>query len=194
MVEKTTLFRSDLFYLSDIGSEQQRKELIKELHQVQKKNPDGVGLSNHGCWRAETPCKDISWLIPDINKLLKEAVDFYSKDDPVFAQVLAYKNIKFNYWANINEPGSRNSVHCHKQSHFSAVYYLQATDTGPIRFINPANIYSDCSSTSAFVRNFEFTARDGDLILWPAWMPHEVETNHSSKERINLVFDIRLVP
>jgi len=194
MVEKTTLFRSELFSLANIGTEEQRKDLIKEIKLIKKNNPAGADMSNYGCWRADAPCKDINWLIPEINKLLKEAVDFYAKEDIIFSQVTEYKNIKFNYWVNVNDPNSRNSVHCHKPAHFSAVYYLQATDTGPLRMINPANIYSDCNPTAPFVRNFEFNPHDGDLILWPAWMPHEVEVNFSKKERINLVFDIRLVP
>jgi Xaa-Pro aminopeptidase len=36
----------------------------------------------------------------------------------------------------------------------------------------------------------ERICQDGDLILWPAWVPHEVETNFSDRERVNIVFDI----
>ena len=37
-----------------------------------------------------------------------------------------------------------------------------------------------------------FTPNDGDLIIWPGWIPHEVEENPASHERINFAFNINL--
>jgi hypothetical protein len=105
-----------------------------------------------------------------------------------------FKKNKFEifYWTNINAPLSRNVLHSHKNSIFSAVYYIQGTDTGALRLINPANTLGDCNRLSPFTRDFYFNPKDRDLILWPAWVPHEVEINESARERINIVFDIKL--
>ena len=32
--------------------------------------------------------------------------------------------------------------------------------------------------------------KDGLLILWPGWVPHEVEENKSDQQRINLAWGI----
>ena len=36
------------------------------------------------------------------------------------------------------------------------------------------------------------TPVEGDLVIWPAWMPHEVETNTSNTQRVNIAFNIKL--
>ena len=83
-------------------------------------------------------------------------------------------------------------MHNHTTAHFSAVYYAQAENTGELRFINPAFTLSNIISTGPFTRDFYMNPSDGDFILWPAWVPHEVETNFSNKDRVNIAFDITL--
>lgn len=184
-----TLFRGDLFAISDVGTQYQRNDIIKQILIARKLDPDGSADSNHGCWRTMYPCEDIDWLLAEVEKLGREAAAFYSQEDPVYRN--HNKSVcKIAYWANINQPKSRNVFHAHKPKHFSAVYYLQGKDTGGLRLINPANLLGDCNVKSPFVRDFTFIPNDGDLILWPAWVPHEVEPNYSDTERINLVFDL----
>ena len=124
----------------------------------------------------------------EIGELLNKFADMYSLE--LSAHDLDKSKVSFFYWTNVNQPHSRNVMHSHIESHFSAVYYLQATDTGNLRLTNPANILGNCNSTAPFVKDIVFTPKDGDLIMWPSWVPHEVETNFSARERINLVFDI----
>ena len=98
----------------------------------------------------------------------------------------------YESWVNINEPNSKNILHAHKDHMFACVYYLQGTDTGAITFQNPVNLLVDCSILSPFVRRFGHTPKDGDLILWPAWVPHEVEVNTSDRQRINITSNINV--
>ena len=100
--------------------------------------------------------------------------------------------IVYESWVNINEPNSKNILHAHKDHMFACVYYLQGTDTGAITFQNPVNLLVDCSVLSPFVRRFGHTPKDGDLILWPAWVPHEVEVNTSDRQRINITSNINV--
>ena len=100
--------------------------------------------------------------------------------------------LEFTSWVNINEPGSKNVLHAHKNSSFAVVYYLQGIDTGNLIFRNPSNLLSDCSNTSPFVRGIAHTPKDGDLVLWPAWLPHEVEENKSDRQRINITTNINI--
>ena len=96
-----------------------------------------------------------------------------------------------DYWTNVNEPMSKNSMHNHALHHFVACYYIQAEGTGDIVFHNPANLLEQCHPHSPFTSRMAFQPRTGDLLVWPAWMPHEVEMNTSDMQRINIAFNIR---
>lgn len=187
-----TLTRSDLF-ISNIGTYEQRQQLIDEVSFIKTQHPEGIDKSNPGCWRWNNPCTNIDWLMEGIVDLLDSAVELYSQEDKTFAHRQRLKLVNVDYWTNINQPYSRNAMHSHKPAQFSVCYYLQAEGTGAIVFTNPANIMAECNPGSPFIRDYRIEPKDGDLLLWPSWMPHEVETNFSDKERINLAFDLKVV-
>ena len=100
--------------------------------------------------------------------------------------------LDFKIWTNVNEPNSTNDIHTHKEFSFACTYYLQGTNTGKLTFINPANILNECNLKSPFVRNYSVEPKDGDLFIWPAWIPHKVDRNESDRQRINLAFNINI--
>lgn len=184
------LCRADVFK-TNVGTTDQIQDLITEILELKQDNPEGISKSNDGCWRYNNPCKDIDWLMHYILNLLDDAVDFYNNHDKIFNSRSKNNLVQVDYWANVNEPNSRNSIHAHKQAQFSAVYYLQVSGTGALKFTNPVNILSDCNTGSPFTADVAIEPTEGDLILWPSWMPHEVGTNFSDKQRINLAFDLK---
>jgi uncharacterized protein (TIGR02466 family) len=191
MIGKRTAFRAEVFTNCDVGTDEQRAEIVQQLKFYQSQS-NGMGFSNPGCFRIDKPDINISWLFDEINVLLVEAVKFYKQEDSVFSKLVIGQDAIVHWWANINAPGSRNTFHTHKEDEFSCVYYLQGTDTGDLRFPNPANLLGDCSKTSPFTRDFLFAPNDGDLILFPSWLPHEVEPNLSNRERINIAFNFKV--
>lgn len=191
MISKRIAFRADIFTKDNVGTDSQRADVVAGLRQYQTQG-NGMNFSNPGCFRIDKPNINIGWLFEEINVLLVEAVKFYQQEDTVFSRLEITKDATVNWWANINAPGSRNTFHTHKEDEFSCVYYLQGTDTGDLRFPNPANLLGDCAKTSPFTRDFLFAPTDGDLILFPSWMPHEVEPNLSNRERINIAFNFKI--
>lgn len=191
MITQKTAFRAEVFAKSNVGSTEQRQTLIDEIQQRKAVSPS-MENSNPGCYRIEHPSENIDWLFEEINVLLTEAVNFYVGQDAIYASIPKSNNAVINYWANVNQPGSRNTFHTHKDDEFSCVYYLQGTDSGDLRFPNPANVLGDCNKRAPFARDFSFAPQDGDLILFPSWMPHEVEPNLSNRERINIAFNFRI--
>jgi len=157
-----TLHRADLF-LDNVGTADQRQQLTKEIKDIQIKHPSGTARTNLGCWRWNRPSVDISWLMPSIMKMLDNAVKFYNSEDEIFSTMQELDLVQIDYWANINQSGSRNTLHNHKTAQFSAVYYLQAEDTGGLVFYNSADIMSDCNAGSPFVRQYRVNPSDGDL-------------------------------
>ncbi len=191
MIGKKTAFRAEVFTNCNVGTDEQRAEIVQQLKFYQSQS-NGMGFSNPGCFRIDKPDINIGWLFDEINVLLVEAVKFYKQEDSVFSKLVIGQDAIVHWWANINAPGSRNTFHTHKEDEFSCVYYLQGTDTGDLRFPNPANLLGDCSKTSPFTRDFLFAPNDGDLILFPSWLPHEVEPNLSNRERINIAFNFKV--
>ena len=191
MINRRTTFRSDIFVCSAVGTPDQRQDMIDQIKTKQRSNPS-MSFSNPGCFRINNPCTNISWLFDQINVLLHEAINFYQLEDNVFDQFPISSKFDFSWWANVNSPGSRNSLHTHKEDELSCVYYLQGTNTGDLRFPNPANLLGDCCKTSPFTRDFLFAPADGDLIVFPSWLPHEVEPNLSNRERINVAFNFKV--
>lgn len=191
MINRKTTFRSDIFVCSNVGTAIQRQDMIDQIKAKHQSSPS-MSFSNPGCFRINNPCANISWLFDQLNVLLHEAINFYQLEDTVFSQLPISTEFDFSWWANVNSPGSRNTFHTHKEDELSCVYYLQGTDTGDLRFPNPANLLGDCCKTSPFTRDFLFAPADGDLILFPSWLPHEVEPNLSNRERINVAFNFKV--
>ena len=73
---------------------------------------------------------------------------------------------------------------------FVGLYYIDAEGTGDLIFHNPINLVSDCNPKSPFVRTVSYPPKNGNLLLWPAWVPHEVEINNSDRYRINIYLRI----
>lgn len=184
-----TVFSADLFHRSNIGVD--RIPQLKEEILQAKESEASIDYTNAGCWRSSRRY-DIPWLVDLVVSLSAEALEFYQDKDPVIRSIYKQQPFKIDYWTNVNSPGARNVIHSHSNSCFSCVYYIQATGTGDLRFLNPANVLGNLNRSSPFSRDFYFSPREGDLILWPAWLPHEVETNLSDNDRINITFDITL--
>ena len=185
-MNSTPLFYSDILSKSKVGSQLQISDLLTQIKQERITNPTTEN-TNEACWRSEKKWNNLNWLLDELSELVSTAVEHYQQLDP---SCQLSKKFGIEMWTNVNSPNSRNVLHSHKPANFSAVYYLQSTGTGNLRLLNPANILGDCNRQGPFTRDFEFSPTDGDLILWPAWIPHEVEVNLSNQDRINLVFDI----
>jgi uncharacterized protein (TIGR02466 family) len=104
-------------------------------------------------------------------------------------------------WVNIN--GSRqcmNSEHIHGDV-FSGVFYLQAPEeSGKLVLQNPAinRMWSGCALAS---QKNEFTGEsiriepiEGNIILFPSYLPHSVETNNHDEARIAISFNLIALP
>ena len=190
------LFYSDLFIKPNVGTNKQRKVLLDKINYLKKNNIDSVGGSNEGCFRSTyehtEPHLTESSTIRDF---VFEISDFYIKHDEAYKTQLSQgkQQVDMSFWTNVNEPGSTNVIHTHKGVSFACTYNLQTSGTGNLVFTNPANILNDCNQKSPYIRNVKVEPQDGDLLVWPAWVPHEVEINKSDKQRINIASNIKLI-
>ena len=184
------LFYSALFVKENVGTEELREDLKRQILQAKKDDRGTQGGSNPGCWRS-TALYEMKWLYDEMRNLVMEANQKYSEIDFAFKQHLEKSdNLDYNIWTNVNEVGSKNVIHSHKADAWAGIYYVQAEDTGNLLFHNPANLLNDCKFNSPFVRGLGIQPKDGMLVLWPGWIPHEVIENKSNRQRINIAWGI----
>ena len=104
-------------------------------------------------------------------------------------------------WLNINDSRQcMNSEHVHGDV-FSGVFYLQAPEeSGKLVLQNPAinRMWSGCALAS---QKNEFTGEsirieqiEGNIILFPSYLPHSVETNNHDEARIAISFNLIALP
>ena len=184
------LFHSDLFIKENVGTEEQRKDLKKQILQAKEDDRGTQGGGNPGCWRSNA-LYEMKWLYGAMKDLVTEANEIYFEKDSVFKYYIdKSENLDYNIWTNVNEVGSNNVIHSHKTDAWAGIYYVQAEETGNLMFYNPANLLNECKFNSPFVRNTGILPKDGMLVLWPAWIPHEVIENKSNQQRINIAWGI----
>lgn len=189
MHERARLFLSHLFY-KQVGSDAQREKLKETILEYRDKLPNNINNSNAGCWRNSIELSGIDWLHEGLHGLVEEALEYYVSIDPAFASSIVEKRINSTYWTNVNEPGSANAVHSHPNATFACVYYVQGENTGKLQFPNPANLLNSCYAISPFMRGVGIEPKDGELILFPGWLAHEVVRNNSNKQRVNIAFEV----
>jgi uncharacterized protein (TIGR02466 family) len=137
---------------------------------------------------------------------------------PVTAAVLSacnkiYKELGFTNdyrvnvskaWTSLNNSRYIDEVHIHRNSFFSAVYYVKATgtrDNGTLDLLTPDSgirqvvhpeIVSNYNSFNS--DKWSIIPETGKLVIFPSWIMHYVTANISNKDRISIAFDTCLEP
>ena len=97
---------------------------------------------------------------------------------------------------NINAPDVAHRTHTHPNNFLSGVYYVQVQDgADTINFHDPraqtAVIRPAVTELTAYnTDQVVLTITTGTLIVFPAWLPHSVDTNQSEVPRISISFNV----
>ena len=110
-------------------------------------------------------------------------------------------SVKFNpyFFLNSFTTGSNHPKHVHSQCTISGIFYLQTPPgSSHIRFY-PNQPFRDFFDYFFHVKDmnnwyalphFDYAPYPGLLLLWPAWLYHEVPPNNSVEPRISIVFNL----
>jgi uncharacterized protein (TIGR02466 family) len=99
-------------------------------------------------------------------------------------------------WLNKNGPGDFNKAHIHPNAILSGAYYIQTPEnSGNIEFYDPVparlmNVYPIKAHKRINAQAAEYKAREGLLVIFPSWLQHAVQPNHSEKFRVSLSFNV----
>lgn len=99
-------------------------------------------------------------------------------------------------WLNVKPTGAGHPLHDHPNNYLGGVYYVKTPggadsinfhDFRRDRFVIAPRYAKRVPQNSPIDR---VTVRNGELIMFPAWLPHSVDSNPAGEERISLAFNI----
>jgi uncharacterized protein (TIGR02466 family) len=98
-------------------------------------------------------------------------------------------------WLNTTKPNEMHQPHLHPNSYLSGVFYFRCLPNDNINFNNRMHkMFNNMElplkkSTPWNATGYKQNVKEGDLIIFPSWIPHFVNTNETKKERISLSFN-----
>ena len=96
-------------------------------------------------------------------------------------------------WFNVSSNNGFQFDHQHPFTDISGVYYYQTNNfDGDLVFINPNPYAATFNHSKGDTHQVRITPVVGRMVLFPGWLMHRVETNHTDKERISFTFNIKL--
>ena len=133
-----------------------------------------------------------------LKQYLAQAIDVVSKD-----RNWPKCHFEFESRHNVYPPNEDDSPHFHSMPDLVGVFYLNVPDnSGDILFFDTRGVVGPCwkdkwISTDGKNRNdriyHRVTPKPGQLILFPSYLNHAVETNLSDTYRLSVVIDIRMI-
>ena len=189
------LIPTPVFHFRVENYQELNTELENYILNLKKKDEKGTKKSNAGGWHSH------NFDINNDNTAKKFAKIFEEFYKNVIINKMGWKydsnKVKMEaMWSIINKKGSFNIQHNHPNSYLSAAYYVRHPEkSGNIRFFDPReqkNIrypkikkYTDLSAVI-----IEKDPKEGDLLIFPSYLFHEVGTNLSDQERVVVSFNI----
>ena len=132
--------------------------------------------------------------LKDIRKFCEQQLKYYLEKIEGADTDLAMLRITQS-WLNKTKPQEYHHSHHHLNSYLSGVLYISCLPNDHIVLSNRSyglfdNIeFSIKESTEWNATVITVNVKKGDLVLFPSWVPHNVDVNNTDKERISLSFD-----
>ena len=193
--EVSLFFPEPIFKYKFEDYESFNKDLKTYIYELQKEGSSGQIKSNRGGWHSP------NFKLADNNSIqFKFAIELHKYILKTF-QTLGWKtenkNISINaMWAIINKKNDFNVVHTHPNSYLSAAYYVSAPKNCGKFQVESLNI-AKRHSYPEILKNNELNTHvaglevnEGDLLIFPGYLPHKVAMNESEQDRIVISFNV----
>jgi len=190
-------FPQPIFRYKVENFKQYNKELSEYIYKLNKDDKVGVIRSNRGGWHSKPfELKDKNSIQTkfalETTKYIFDAIKNYGwKLDPA-------KTIVTEMWAIINKPNDFNVIHTHPNSYLSAAYYVKAAKKcGKFIIENPLEVARhshpiEDRKTEFNIKVAGLEIEEGELLIFPAYLPHKVSENESDEDRIVISFNVNI--
>ena len=173
------------------------KELEEYIYKLKEEDSEGVVRSNRGGWHSK------SFKVREKGTIQNRFTQELSKYIFDVIQTYGWKCVPervvvSEMWAIINKPRDFNVIHTHPNAYLSAAYYVKAPEKAG-RFVieNPLSVArhsypAHATKTEYNIKAAALDIEEGDLLLFPAYLPHKVNENKSDEDRIVISFNVNI--
>jgi uncharacterized protein (TIGR02466 family) len=199
-----SLFATPIVLVDLPDAPQLNAELGRAILAREKSHP-GTEHSNLGGWQSEWDMD--RWGGAPAIKLLAVARNTANRITTDRAGNAISVTWKANMWANINRTGHGNEFHSHPGSFWSAVYYVDDGGIegdpklgGELEFMDPRGpgpaMYAPHlafgSAGLSVGANETIRPRTGRMVMFPAWVLHQVRPYRGNAQRISIALNLSL--
>ena len=181
------LFPTKILSSEDTNFSSYRDDMIQWMIDYSYKHTT-VAKSNQGGYQSPDQFYLEESFAPYLNRIsehLISTIDEYTRDD---RSCLHLDDLKLsNMWFNFNYENCYNVQHTHPGCVLSGVLWIQIPEEQPIVF----SCFDEFTrATYEKYTNESLVAKEGQLLLFPAHLPHRVDINRSKDTRISISFNI----
>ena len=189
------LFPQPVFKYKVKNFETLNRELLEFIYDLHKKDNVGLKKSNINGWHSKS--FDLNDLEGLPYKFLTQITDNIKDVFKHYGWVYDTNKVKCtSMWSIINKKGSFNIEHIHSNNYLSAAYYVKAPkECGKFKALTPNIITRNFFPKSNGITELnavtaKINVAEGDLLIFPAYLPHSVEENKSDEDRVIISFNI----
>ena len=180
-----------MIYIKDFSDPEKLNKYLEPKIIQWSQQDKGELKTNAGGWHSTTDMNHKREYDPLTNELFVMQSEIYKKEK------LTMKPVLGNMWANINYPGCFNRPHLHPNALFSGVYWIKAPEkSGNLMLYDPRpGVQMTMPSRKEgklppeLWREVHYKPKAGTVVMFPAWLWHEVKPNESNDIRISVSFN-----
>jgi len=178
-------------YIQEVPNAVELNQYLEQKIIQWSQQDKGVSKTNAGGWHSTTDMNRKEEYNVLTRKLFAMQQEIFKKE------FLTQKPVLGNMWANINYPGNANRPHLHPNALFSGVYWIKAPEkSGSLMLYDPRpGVHTTMPNRNEGIlppelwREVYYQPRAGTIVMFPAWMWHEVKPNESNDTRISVSFN-----
>ncbi len=176
---------------------------LKTTILAKREESEGIVRSNQGGWHSNA---DFGRWAGPAGKTLLELAGAVARDATVDTGDAKFRAIRWTAeaWANVNEAGDSNTLHCHPGAMWSAVFYVDVggRDPGegggelmledpryPMTQMNIPEVRMKTAEGRAQSAQHVLSPADGLLVVFPSWLRHSVTPHKGDRPRISIAIN-----
>lgn len=194
--DRLELFAAPVLFWRWPEAEARKEEIVEAIRMRQRTDP-GIVRTNRNGWHSRTDLP--AWPEPAMQALVRWVADRAQAASLEWRQRSEATNFapwRMDGWANVNPPGGLNLLHHHAQRdwHWSACYYVHLGEI-PTADVGGGLVFEEHGTGldprgAVDRRSRRVVPREGQLIIFPAWLSHRVEPHSAGGDRISIAFNL----
>jgi uncharacterized protein (TIGR02466 family) len=183
-----------------------RNAALRDIILERRRTTPSLQASNDGGWHSDRDL--LTWGGPHMADIVDMATTVANHLTRERNGQPTQQDWNFIGWANVNGPGDSNLCHYHPGNFWSGTYYvddggitadpslggnfemLDPRGAAPAMFA-PSLAYAGEGGLAAGATEW-IRPRAGLLVLFPAWLQHQVRAYRGTRERISVAFNLRV--